>query len=135
VTGALVLVLAMLSLCIDRDALLARQVRLQREGGLPEVNLQLYDYDQQHGIHGPIATNYHYMRFLPGMETCYLECNPEELTQFRSVYDRPDVKCAMLFKTTIAPQVREYLDQSGPGGSRVLAESKECLFFGKRGGS
>ena len=135
--GVAVVLLAVLGvLCgsrVTRQDLFARQIALQRQGVMPDVNQQLYDYDNRRGIRGQIATDYIYLPWLPGLQQYYVACMADSLATFQYVYQRPDVKYALLFKPTISPEVRAYLDaRSGPGSSQVVAESEYYLFFEKK---
>jgi hypothetical protein len=118
---------------VRSDDLRARQTALQRTGGNAALNEQLYQYQAAHGLQGQIASDYFYLGWLPGMEPYYAACIPQQLDEVRAVYERPEVKYGLFYTSTIAPDVRAYLEsESGPGASRVLAEMSAFCFYEKR---
>lgn len=63
-----VLLLAVLNFAIlDHDTLLRHQRKQMTISGEPDVNRRLYHYHEKNGITGNIATNYLYLRRLPGL--------------------------------------------------------------------
>jgi len=67
------LVSVFLTLTFFNDTALRKdQVHKKMEMGDKELNSLLYDYHNKHGITGKIATNYQYLRYLPGLEPYYL---------------------------------------------------------------
>lgn len=119
--GPVVLVAA----TIRSDDLAKRQRELQRSAGVPDTNRQLYEHLQCQGIEGYVATDYLCMRWLPDLNRHYLACPTDGLATFQTVYERADVRYALVHKAHTAPEVRRYLEQQGgPEASRLLFDSK-----------
>jgi hypothetical protein len=118
---------------VDRNVLLTRQIRLQGSGGATDLHRLLADYERKNGLRGRIATDYLYLRWVPGMAPYYMQCPAEDPTAFRRIYHRPEVRYALFDKRTVAGQVRDALQSpSGPASSRLLGETEEFCFWGKR---
>jgi len=75
------LIAVILSICLvlvvmnftvfNQQALVRQQISKKMNMGDAELNKLLYRYHEQEGITGKIATNYLYLRYLPGLEDCY----------------------------------------------------------------
>jgi len=68
----LVVVLGIMNFTIFKGSVLGdRQERLQKKIGDSELNARLYQYQQEKGFTGKIATNYQYLGHLPGLDKYY----------------------------------------------------------------
>jgi hypothetical protein len=127
--------LVVLGVFLGRDRLIARHRRLQRTVGMPEVNEQLYAYDARQKIDGQIASDYLALPWVPGLAQRGVSCTADTLKSFRRVYDRPDVKYALIYKGRTCPEVQQYLQAAGGAGdSEVLFDLKIYRFYRKKEG-
>jgi hypothetical protein len=121
VVALLAVPLLLLGSQVSRDDLIARHRRLQEHIGMSDVNEHLYEYQRRQGIEGLIATDYLAMPWLPELSEHGLRCTADTLESFRLVYDKADVKYALLYKGHTCPQVQQYLATAGgPGDSQLL---------------
>ena len=75
---------------LNDETLLRNQIQKKMKMGDTELNLLLYDYQKQHGFSGKIATNYQYLRYLPGLEQFYAYHPGRVTKEFLETLDKPE---------------------------------------------
>jgi len=126
--GLLALAVVAVCLCVSDTTLRECQVRQQRMVGIPELNRRLYAYFESHRGNAVIATDYQAMAFLPELGSRSVPCVCDALNAFRAIYDRPEVRYALIWHKGAATPVQEYLD--GPA-CRLIFEARGYRFYEK----
>ena len=107
---------------ISDAALLGWQQRQLRSVGLPELNRELYAYTAEHPNEAAIATDYQAMRWLPELGPRSVECSCSGLPSFRAIFDRADVRYALVRTAGAADEVRALLQ--GQNIAQLVFESQ-----------
>jgi hypothetical protein len=123
--------LAALGMTIRNEDLAARQQMLQRAIVLPNLNAMLYDFDKRQGIRAGIVTDYLAAPWLPGLERRFIMCPPENAAAFREIYRRPEIGLALLHQKRTPPETWQYLEASGEGKSRLIAQTPMYRLYEK----
>jgi hypothetical protein len=129
--GVLATTVIALAMCIRDQTLREMQFRQQRTILMPELNQQLYAHAERLNGSWIIATDYQGMPWLPGLESRSVRMDSGcELSQFRSTYDRPDVRYALVWHKGVNPSVQDYLRgaQGKPAGQLVFEANGYCFY-------
>ncbi len=128
VAGLLALAVAAASLAVSDATLRQWQAQQQRLVGIPQLNERLYDYLELHGEPAVIATDYLALPWLPELRSRSFPCECGTLNAFRAIYDRPEVRYALVRYEGAAPAVQAYLDSPA---ARLVFEAGGYRFYAK----
>jgi hypothetical protein len=77
---------------LKNDVIVQQQVNKKMKIGDAELNALLYRFHKKQGITGKIATNYQYLKYLPGLEQFYLYHPGRVRKEFLEYLDTPEGK-------------------------------------------
>jgi hypothetical protein len=93
-----VIILVLLGLAVmnftllEKDTIIRQQIHKKMEMGDAELNALLYSFHKKQGITGKIATNYLYLKYLPGLEQFFLYRPGRVSSEFLEYLETPGGK-------------------------------------------